>query len=84
MLLAPANKYSARIILDEDNSSGPGHGFVGVYFDPGCGVGFVAGGAYVIYLTINSLSDIKPNVEIGEWTPGGETILDPDGEFEDK
>ena len=71
LLLAPATTYSARIFLDEDKSSDPGHGFV-------------AGGAYVIYLTINSLSDIKPNVEIGEWTPGGETILDPDGEFEDK
>lgn len=84
MLLAPATTYSARIFLDEDKSSDPGHGFVDVDLEPGGGAGFVAGGAYVIYLTINSLSDIKPNVEIGEWTPGGETILDPDGEFEDK
>ena len=84
LLLAPATTYSARIFLDEDKSSDPGHGFVDVHLEPGGGVGFVAGGAYVIYLTINSLSDIKPNVEIGEWTPGGETILDPDGEFEDK
>ena len=84
LLLAPATTYSARIFLDEDKSSDPGHGFVDVDLEPGGGVGFVAGGAYVIYLTINSLSDIKPNVEIGEWTPGGETILDPDGEFEDK
>ncbi len=84
LLLAPAITYSARIFLDEDKSSDPGHGFVDVDLEPGGGVGFVAGGAYVIYLTINSLSDIKPNVEIGEWTPGGETILDPDGEFEDK
>lgn len=82
LLLAPATTYSARIFLDEDKSSDPGHGFVDVDLEPGGGVGFVAGGAYVIYLTINSLSDIKPNVEIGEWTPGGETILDPDGEFE--
>ena len=84
LLLAPATTYSARIFLDEDKSSDPGHGFVDVDLEPGGGVGFVAGGAYVIYLTINSLSDIKPNVEIGEWTPGGETILDPDGEVEDK
>ena len=84
LLLAPATTYSARIFLDEDKSSDPGHGFVDVDLEPGGGVGFVAGGAYVIYLTIKSLSDIKPNVEIGEWTPGGETILDPDGEFEDK
>ena len=84
LLLAPATTYSARIFLDEDKSSDPGHGFVDVDVEPGGGAGFVAGGAYVIYLTINSLSDIKPNVEIGEWTPGGETILDPDGEFEDK
>ena len=84
LLLAPATTYSARIFLDEDKSSDSGHGFVDVDLEPGGGVGFVAGGAYVIYLTINSLSDIKPNVEIGEWTPGGETILDPDGEFEDK
>ena len=84
LLLAPATTYSARIFLDEDKSSDPGHGFVDVDLEPGGGVGFVAGGAYVIYLTINSLSDIKPNVEICEWTPGGETILDPDGEFEDK
>ena len=84
LLLAPSTTYSARIFLDEDKSSDPGHGFVDVDLEPGGGVGFVAGGAYVIYLTINSLSDIKPNVEIGEWTPGGETILDPDGEFEDK
>lgn len=84
LLLAPATTYSARIFLDEDKSSDPGHGFVDVDLEPSGGVGFVAGGAYVIYLTINSLSDIKPNVEIGEWTPGGETILDPDGEFEDK
>ena len=84
LLLAPATTYSARIFLDEDKSSDPGHGFVDVDLEPGGGAGFVAGGAYVIYLTINSLSDIKPNVEIGEWTPGGETILDPDGEFEDK
>lgn len=84
LLLAPATTYSARIFLDENNSSDPGHGFVDVDLEPGGGVGFVAGNAYVIYLTINSLSDIKPNVEIGEWTPGGETILDPDGEFEDK
>ena len=76
LLLAPATTYSARIFLDEDKSSDPGHGFVDVDLEPGGGVGFVAGGAYVIYLTINSLSDIKPNVEIGEWTPGGETILD--------
>ena len=82
LLLAPATTYSARIFLDEDKSSDPGHGFVDVDLEPGGGAGFVAGGAYVIYLTINSLSDIKPNVEIGEWTPGGETILD--GEFEDK
>ena len=79
LLLAPATTYSARIFLDEDKSSDPGHGFVDVDLEPGGGAGFVAGGAYVIYLTINSLSDIKPNVEIGEWTPGGETILDPDG-----
>ena len=78
LLLAPATTYSARIFLDEDKSSDPGHGFVDVDLEPG------GGGAYVIYLTINSLSDIKSNVEIGEWTPGGETILDPDGEFEDK
>ena len=84
LLLAPATTYSARIFLDEDKSSDPGHGFVDVDLEPGGGVGFVAGGAYVIYLTINSLSDIKPNVEIGEWTPCGETILAPDGEFEDK
>ena len=84
LLLAPATTYSARIFLDEDKSSDPGHGFVDVDLEPGGGAGFVAGGAYVIYLTINSLSDIKPNVEIGEWTPGGETILDPDGEFEEK
>ena len=84
LLLAPATTYSARIFLDEDKSSDPGHGFVDVDLEPGGGAGFVAGGAYVIYLTINSLSDIKPNVEIGEWTPAGETILDPDGEFEDK
>ena len=84
LLLAPATTYSARIFLDEDKSSDPGHGFVDVDLEPGGGAGFVAGGAYVIYLTINSLSDIKPNVEIGEWTPGGETILDPDGEFEQK
>lgn len=84
LLLAPATTYSARIFLDEDKSSDPGHGFVDVDLEPGGGAGFVAGGAYVIYLTINSLSDIKPNVEISEWTPGGETILDPDGEFEDK
>ena len=84
LLLAPATTYSARIFLDEDKSSDPGHGFVDVDLEPGGGAGFVAGGAYVIYFTINSLSDIKPNVEIGEWTPGGETILDPDGEFEDK
>lgn len=84
LLLAPATTYSARIFLDEDKSSDPGHGFVDVDLEPGGGAGFVAGGAYVIYLTINSLSDIKPNVEIGEWTPGGETILDPGGEFEDK
>ncbi len=84
LLLAPATTYSARIFLDEDKSSDPGHGFVDVDLEPGGGAGFVAGGAYVIYLTINSLSDIKSNVEIGEWTPGGETILDPDGEFEDK
>ena len=75
LLLAPATTYSARIFLDEDKSSDSGHGFVDVDLEPGGGVGFVAGGAYVIYLTINSLSDIKPNVEIGEWTPGGETIL---------
>ena len=84
LLLAPATTYSARIFLDEDKSSDPGHGFVDVDLEPGGGVGFVAGGAYVIYLTINSLSDNKPNVEIGEWTPGVETILDQDGEFEDK
>ena len=84
LLLAPATTYSARIFLDEDKSSDPGHGFVDVDLEPGGGVGFVAGGAYVIYLTINSLSDIKPNVEIGKWTPGGGTILDPDGKFEDK
>ena len=58
LLLAPATTYSARIFLDEDKSSDPGHGFVDVDLEPGGGAGFVAGGAYVIYLTINSLSDI--------------------------
>lgn len=58
LLLAPATTYSARIFLDEDKSSDPGHGFVDVDLEPGGGVGFVAGGAYVIYLTINSLSDM--------------------------
>ena len=51
LLLAPATTYSARIFLDEDKSSDPGHGFVDVDLEPGGGAGFVAGGAYVIYLT---------------------------------
>ena len=52
LLLAPATTYSARIFLDEDKSSDPGHGFVDVDLEPGGGAGFVAGGAYVIYLTV--------------------------------
>lgn len=46
LLLAPATTYSARIFLDEDKSSDPGHGFVDVDLEPGGGAGFVAGGAY--------------------------------------
>ena len=52
LLLAPATTYSARIFLDEDKSSDPGHGFVDVDLEPGGGAGFVAGGAYVIYLIV--------------------------------
>ena len=35
LLLAPATTYSARIFLDEDKSSDPGHGFVDVDLEPG-------------------------------------------------
>ena len=82
LLLAPATTYSARIFLDEDKSSDPGHGFVDVDLEPGGGVGFVAGGAYVIYLTINSLSSAEAHVEAGKWTPGGDIIINPDDEYE--
>ena len=58
LLLAPATTYSARIFLDEDKSSDPGHGFVDVDLEPGGGVGFVAGGAYVIYLTTVSYTHL--------------------------
>ena len=53
LLLAPATTYSARIFLDEDKSSDPGHGFVDVDLEPGGGAGFVAGGAYVILSLIH-------------------------------
>ena len=46
LLLAPATTYSARIFLDEDKSSDPGHGFVDVDLEPGGGAGFVAGDVY--------------------------------------
>ena len=51
LLLAPATTYSARIFLDEDKSSDPGHGFVDVDLEPGGGAGFVAGGAYAVSYT---------------------------------
>lgn len=82
LLLAPATTYSARIFLDEKNSSDPRHGFVDVDLEPGGGVGFVAGNAYVIYLTINSLSSVVPHVEAGKWTLGGDIIINPDDEYE--
>lgn len=82
LLLAPATTYSARIFLDEENSSDPRHGFVDVDLEPGGGVGFVAGNAYVIYLTINSLSNVVAHVEAGKWTLGGDIIINPDDEYE--
>ena len=41
---------------------------------------FRAGNVYTIYLTINSLSDIKSTVEAGKWSVGGDVNLTPDDE----
>lgn len=83
LLLAPATTYSARIFLDEDKSSALGTKYVDVDLEPSGETGFVAGGAYVIYLTINSLSSVDANVEAGEWTNGGDIHISPDDEYKD-
>lgn len=83
LLVAPAVSYSARIGLSEDKSDDPVHKFVNVDLKLGAGLtGFKAGGAYVIYLTVNSLSDIGVEIAAGEWTPGGNIDIRPDEDAE--
>lgn len=83
LLVAPAASYSARIGLSEDKSDDPVHRFVDVDLKLGAGLtGFKAGGAYVIYLTVNSLSDIGVEIGAGEWTPGGNIDIRPDEDEE--
>lgn len=81
LLLVPATMYTARIALEEAKSSDPKYEFVDVDLKVGTGTtAFQAGGAYIIYLTINSLSEIEADVQIGEWTSGGDINLTPDNE----
>lgn len=79
LLVVPADIYSARIGLSEDKSDDPIHKYVDVDLKLGTGTtGFKAGNAYVIYLTVNSLSDIGVEITAGEWTPGGDITIHPD------
>lgn len=85
LLVAPADLYWAKISLSvEKGLEGPSHTEVDVKLEnTNDNQVFSAGKAYTIYLTINSLSDIKPIVEAGRWANGGDINLNPDGEFKE-
>lgn len=85
LLLAPADVYNARITLTtEKGLTDEKYAVADVElvnmhdtrtFEPGK--------AYTIYLTVNSLSDITLQVEVGDWENGGNVDLNPDEEFQE-
>ena len=86
LLVAPADFYKAKISLSaEKGLEEPLYTEVDIELrnknDNGI---FSPGKAYTIYLTINSLSSIDPSVEAGKWASGGNAVLEPDKDFEDK
>ena len=86
LLVAPADSYWAKISLStEKGLEGPLYTEVDVELkntnDNGV---FSPGKAYTVYLTINSLSDIKPTIESGVWTNGGDINVSPDDEYKDE
>lgn len=85
MLVAPDEMYSARVTLSEEKGLvGPEYNVVDVELkNLNDNLVFSSGKAYTIYLTVNSLSDIKPSVEAGKWAEGGDINLNPDGDFKE-
>ena len=86
LLVAPGDSYWAKISLStEKGLEGPLYTEVDVELkntnDNGV---FSPGKAYTVYLTINSLSDIKPTIESGVWTNGGDINVSPDDEYKDE
>lgn len=86
LLVAPADSYRAKITLSaEQGLEGALYTEVDVELENKNDNGiFSAGKAYTIYLTINSLSDIKSEVESGVWTNGGDINISPDDEYKDE
>lgn len=86
LLVAPADSYRAKITLSaEQGQEGALYTEVDVELENKNDNGiFSAGKAYTIYLTINSLSDIKSTVESGVWTNGGDINISPDDEYKDE
>lgn len=86
LLVAPADSYQAKITLSaEQGLMGPLYTEVDVELEnPNDNRTFSSGKAYTIYLTINSLSDIKSTVESGVWTNGGDINISPDDKYEDE
>lgn len=86
LLVAPADSYLAKITLNVEKGLGrPEYTEVDVELENTNDNGvFSAGKAYTIYLTINSLSDIRSTVESGVWTNGGDINVSPDDKYEDE
>lgn len=84
--MAPADSYQVKITLSaEQGLEGALYTEVDVELENKNDNGiFSAGKAYTIYLTINSLSDIKSEVESGVWTNGGDINISPDDEYKDE
>ena len=86
LLVAPADSYWAKIGLSvEKGQDEPQYNTVDVELKNKEGKDvFREGNVYTIYLTINSLSEIKPVVESGIWTNGGDINVSPDDEYKDE
>lgn len=85
LLVAPADSYWAKITLSEETGNPEydkdKYKVVDVELKNKEGKDvFSAGNVYTIYLTVNSLSDIKSTVETGDWSEGGDVSLTPDDE----
>lgn len=86
LLVAPDDSYQAKITLSaEQGLTGALYTEVDVELEnPNDNRIFSPGKAYTIYLTINSLSDIKSTVESGVWMNGGDINVSPDDKYEDE